>query len=157
MDWTRKPLIGAYFASALPSGLSGSMIALWSLNVPFFLSVDKSYGLRRLTSARAQDSYLHAQDGLFIWHQNAGAYRRHNHVWPSLLDSIEGCYSRGEKPIRIITLPHSEVPELKKLLWRERISLGHLMPTHDNIARTVVDSWSAFSGIRINVTAYGED
>jgi len=157
MDWTRKPLIAAYFASAVPSGLAGSKVAIWTLSVPFLMSADPSYGLRRLTTARAQDSFLHAQDGLFIWHQNAGLYRRHNGVWPSLLDSIESCYTTGEKPLRIISLPHGEVPELKKLLWRERISLAHLMPTHDNIAREVVQSWSSFAGLRVNVTAYGED
>jgi len=157
MDWTRKPLIGAYFASAIPSGLTGSNIAVWAFNVPFLVSADSSYGLRRLTTARAQDSYLHAQDGLFIWHQNAGEFRRHNGAWPSLLDSVEGCYTTGDKPIRVVSLPQSEVPALKNLLWRERISLAHLMPTHDNIARTVVQSWSSFAGLRVDVTAYGED
>ncbi len=157
MDWSRKPLIGAYFASAIPAGSTGSHIGLWAINVPFLLSIDPSYGLKSLTSARAQDSFLRAQDGLFIWHQNAGEYRKTHHKWPTLLDSIELCYNTGTKPIRVLSLPYGEIKDLKALLWRERISLAHLMPTHDNIARTVVDSWASYSGLRVNVTAYGDD
>ena len=68
MDWTRKPLIAAYFASAIDSTATPAKIAVWAINVPFLVAADDSYGLRTLTAPRAQDSFLHAQDGLFIWH-----------------------------------------------------------------------------------------
>ena len=156
MDWTRKPYIGAYFASVIPQTATPTKIVVWAINVPFIVSADDSYGLRTLTSPRAQDSFLHAQDGLFIWHQRAGGYYWSRGTWPSLIDSVEECYSGGDRPLRALGLPITEVQDLRRLLWRKRISLAHLMPTHDNVARTAIQAWSAFTDMRVAVTAYGE-
>ena len=156
MDWTRKPFIAAYFALTIASTATPAKIAVWAINVPFLAAADISYGLRTLAAPRSQDSFLHAQDGLFIWHQRAGGYYWNRGSWPSLIDAVEECYSSGDKPLRVIGLPFSEVANLRRLLWRKRISLAHLMPTHDNVARTAIQAWASFAGLRVTVTAYGE-
>ncbi len=157
MDWSRNPLIAAYFASAVSAGTPPNDIAIWAVNIPFLRSADPSFGLQILTSPRAQDAFLKAQEGLFIWHQGASGYYWSHRKWPSLIDSIEeACRGKHIKPLRILKLPFSEVTSLKKLLWRERISLAHLMPTHDNIARTAIDAWATFEGLRTEVSGYGE-
>lgn len=158
LDWTRKPLIAAFFASAVPSGCAATHIAFWAVSIPFIRKADPSHGLRVLASARAQDAFLRAQEGLFIWHEGASGYYWSHRRWPSLIDSIEDAYTRGlPKPVRVIKLPVSQVPALKRLLWLERVSLAHLMPTHDNVARTAIEAWSTFRGIRTQVSAYGDD
>ncbi len=155
-DWTRKPFIAAYFASVMPATVVSDKIVVWAINVPFLVAADASYGLRTLTAPRSQDSFLQAQDGLFVWHEGAGDYYWNRGAWPSLLDAAEECYSTGDKPLRALGLPVSEAPDLRRLLWRKRISLAHLMPTHDNVARTVIQAWASFTGMRVAVTAYAD-
>lgn len=156
MDWTRRPLIAAYFASALGSGAAPGEVAVWAVDLAFIDSTDPSFGLKVLASQRAQDSFLHKQEGLFIWHQGANAYFWSHRQWPSLIDSIEEAFNgAGPKPLRVVKLAGSEVDELKMLLSHERISLAHLMPTHDNVARTAIASWATHKGLRVKVSAYG--
>ncbi|HEX7139661.1 MAG TPA: hypothetical protein VF219_17545 [Vicinamibacterales bacterium] len=46
-----------------------------------------------------------------------------------------------EKIIRKITVPASEAGLVRRMLWRERVSAAHLMPTYDNIAAGVPAYW----------------
>jgi hypothetical protein len=156
LDWTRRPFVAAFFASQIPDVSTAMEVAVWALNVQFLHDVDPTYGLRRLISARSQDPYLHAQDGLFVWYERGGLYFWNNGKWPSFVDVVEEAFSGGEKPLRLVTLKASECVALERLLWRERISLAHLMPTHDNIARVAIRNWATKTGIRVAVTAYGD-
>lgn len=156
VDWTRRALIAAFFASQVPPGHSGTHIAVWAMNLESLCGTHAAPGLRYLSSPRAHDNYLRAQEGLFVWCEDGGAYYWKHRRWPSLVDVIEDNYSGGPAPVRLITLPVSEVDALERLLWRERISLAHLMPTHDNIARTAIRNWAMYKGMRVAVTAYGE-
>jgi hypothetical protein len=157
LDWTRRGLIAAFFASQLPAGVTGGHIAVWALHVPFLNDIDPVSGFRRLASARSQDSYLRAQEGLFVWYLSGARHFWNNDRWPSFVDIIQTTYPGvGPRPLRQVRLLHSEVPQLERLLWRERISLAHLMPSHDNIARITVRNWALFKNLRVTVTAYGD-
>lgn len=157
LDWTRRPLVAAFFASQIHEESTADRIAVWCLHVPFVRGIDPSYGLRCLTSPRAQDAYLRAQDGLFIWYDRAGQYFWNHGVWPSIEEAISESYATGSKPIRLVTLPVAQASKIESLLWRERISLAHLMPTHDNIARVAIRKWSTARGMRVAVSAYGDE
>ena len=41
-----------------------------------------------------------------------------------------------------ITLPYGQVPNLLRLLWANNISKGHLMPTYDNVTRSLESKWN---------------
>jgi len=43
--------------------------------------------------------------------------------------------------IKKLSLPHSEVGELIRLLWLRGVSLAHLMPTIDNAAQALEIQW----------------
>lgn len=156
LDWTRRGLIAAFFASQLPTSNIPDRVAVWAINVPFLVKVDPASGLRRMASPTAQDSYLNSQEGLFLWLAGAGRFYWQTGRWPTLVDAVQGVYSGGPKPLRLLTLPGAEIDALEVLLWRERISLAHLMPTHDNVARVAIKNWGRFTGMRIQVSAYGE-
>ncbi len=157
LDWTRKPLVSAFFASQVPEGHIPDRIGVWAVRVSFLRLVDKSFGIRYITSSRAQDPYLLRQDGLFICVDRAGQFYWNNGRWPSLDEVVDSAYRIGEKPIRLITLDMKHVPQLEDMLWRERVSLAHLMPNPDNIARSAIDSWSKRTGLRVGVSAYDSD
>ncbi len=160
LDWSRKPLVAAFFASQLSSTSTAAEIAVWAVNVEFLHKMDRSYGVKYITASRAQDPYLLKQEGLFVSVERAGQFFWNNGDWPTFEDLIDSAYIPGsEQPIRLITLDARQADQLDDLLWRERISLAHLMPSPDNIARTAVQSWARRQGLRVAVTAYdnGED
>jgi FRG domain len=133
LDFTRKPLVAAFFAAV---ATAGENIAVWAIETDAL----RSGRIQIVTCRRYENSFLHAQDGLFL-HDIEGPYDFIcNRIWPTL-DSL---FSSGQVPagLRKITLPASEVPKLVRLLWRERISLPHLMPSYDNIARAMPVFWA---------------
>lgn len=158
LDWSRKPLVAAFFASQRSIAAAPGEIAVWALNVPFLHTLDKTFGIRYITSSRAQDPYLQKQEGLFIGIDRAGEFYLNNNRWPSYEEIITPAYTAESlAPIRRVTLISGEVPALQNMLWRERISLAHLMPTADNVAREAIDSWAKRKGLRVAVTAYGQE
>jgi hypothetical protein len=157
LDWTRKPLVAAFFASQiLKPTARRQRLGVCAINVEFIQKMDPSYGLKPITTARAQDPYLKLQDGLFITCTGAGQYRWNHNRWPSLIDLVEEAFKSGTPPVKQVTLDAKEGTELEHMLWRERISLAHLMPTYDNIARAAIRRWASKRNFRTEVTAYGD-
>jgi len=145
LDWTRKPLIAAFFAAEtginlLISDHSIDQICVWAINDTFLsTNVFKSkHNLSIETCPRHQHSFLHAQDGLFIYHKNANRYFLNNGEWPFFDKIIEESYKTGyPKPLRKITLPSEKSEDLLNLLNRERITRAHLMPSYDSITTSL--------------------
>jgi hypothetical protein len=157
LDWTRKPLIAAFFAAQIPRGVSPSCIAVWAFNVKYLQQLNKRFGLRKMTCPRSQHTFLHSQDGLFLWHNIGSQHSFHNRTYPEFQQIVEESFTTGDKPMKLVTLPADQVDDLNILLWRERISLAHLMPTYDNIAHSVHSLWGKIEHLCMEVTAYGDD
>jgi hypothetical protein len=148
LDWTRRSLVAAFFAAEgveRPSRRKNApnRIAVWALNLGLLSDLrDNGNWLRVLTCPRHQFSFLHAQDGLFLWDPRADFYFFRHGQWPSLEKLFEQQCPTTVRPLRKLTLPASEAGQLLKLLWRERVSRAHLMPTHDNITAALRSQWS---------------
>ena len=149
LDWTRRPLIAAFFAAesgiALQnSGYAKDQICVWAINETFLsTSTFKiKHKLSVKTCPRHQHSFLHAQDGLFIFHEDANFYFLQNGEWPTFEKIIEESYNIDyPKPLRKIILPAEKSEDLLNLLRRERITRAHLMPTYDSITASLKSYW----------------
>lgn len=126
LDWTENPLYAAFFAATgVDSDMNGKM-AVWALNLDCL-----GDQLRTFHVPRSEISFLHAQEGLFTYDQ----FSDFRFVRNGDRSSLEKLVDRGA--LRKLTLPRSEAKELEYLLLVERVSLAHLMPTFDNIVKTL--------------------
>jgi hypothetical protein len=80
---------------------------------------------------RAHVGHLRAQEGLFTCALTPERHYRVNGVWPRL-----ECAG-----LKKLTLPYSEVDELRRLLFAERYSEAHLMPGLDSIGNALMENW----------------
>ena len=145
LDWTYNPLVAAYFAAnplmRITSEATGS-IAVWALRTAIFRRDWQQ--LRRVTVAPTVVPFLDAQQGLFTW--TPLAYRRFARTgeFPCVEELVEEIATDGRCPpnwsrplLRKLTLPKREVPALLRLLWREGVTVAHLMPTFDNVTASL--------------------
>lgn len=94
--------------------------------------------LNTLTCRRSEHGFLHAQDALFLWYPMADLFYLQNGHWPDFLEIVETTYKETQpKPVRKIILSGGAVHELYNKLLRLRISRARLMPTFDNIVKTL--------------------
>lgn len=145
LDWTRTPWFAAFFAADSNLGIetprSGKRpdLAVWAANLKQ-INTDRYQpnALCPLKCPRSENNFLHAQDALFLWYPEADVFRLEERNWPDFLEVVNRGYSKSQpKPIQKITLKGEQVQELIYQLYRLRISRAHLMPTYDNIAKTV--------------------
>lgn len=134
LDWTRDPMVAAYFAGeGAPD--DGGRIAVWAVHRE---TVRQCRWVRMCTVPRGQIEFVHAQSGLFlVASSEAGHFLRFG-TWPGLLAPLQAV---GDHPVRKFTLPRSEAPELCRILWRRRISRAHMMPSYDSIAAALQRQW----------------
>ncbi|WLD12115.1 FRG domain-containing protein [Planctellipticum variicoloris] len=169
IDFTKDPVLAAYFATLAPTSADDELpesLAVWAFNstswvfrqflseVVFIDSVDGGFDV---------DDYMLNQEGCFVLLKQAARFRSSIGEWPTLERVLELFVDRinaGEDSdaqrwpivaarepcpfplLRKVELPHSETRKLAELLEREGISLAHLMPTFDNVARTLQARWS---------------
>lgn len=150
LDWTRKPLIAAYFAAEdgaklLKKNKQPGRLCVWALDRDY---IDYKYSQHYLVAEsceRHQHSFLHAQDGLFLRYDKGNDYFLQKGSWPNFEDIIESSYESDNKaPLRKLTLPLEKAGDLLSLLHRERITRAHLMPTFDNISHTISLYWNNY-------------
>lgn len=145
LDWTRKPLIAAYFAACEDRG--APHVAVWALHARAACDPPRLFArsVQLFRCVRASHAFLHAQDGVFTW---TPPTRLSNYMTSEgRLPTVAAMLAREHDPahgpyLRKITLPRSEVPHLRRLLWRERVSRAHLMPTFDNVRAALATRWS---------------
>ena len=132
LDWTANPLVAAFFAAADKEN-AGDHLTVWAFN-PSLVILDE---LTIVTPQKSAIGFLRAQQGVFTHFDDADMYYIRTGHWPRLNrgHGIRECLS--SRPIRKIVLPSTEASKLLNLLWLERVSLAHLMPTHDNVTRTL--------------------
>jgi len=159
LDWTRSALVAAFFACWHSDPERSERIGVWAANVPMLRETCEH--IHALTCRRWQHDFLHAQDGLFLW------LDQHDHdllirgEWPSLVQAIERCSSAPSvRPYRLFTLPTSHANELLRLLWRERITIAHLMPTYEHVSEALIAKWESdpdparLEGKRVDESGY---
>ncbi len=159
LDWTRRVKVAAYFATQPRVGFSkhytervatdrSGEFAIWALNagqltrgpVPDKRDLSR---VRVLECNQAANHFLHAQDGLFTWFDEAiqlAHYRLHRR-YPSIVDVLaaEGLARRGI--LRKFVVPRDNVREMRERLRADRISRATVMPTYDHVATSVRHKW----------------
>lgn len=142
LDWTESPLVAAYFSSVDPVG---DQVAVWAIRRYAFKRTTR---LKEYRVARSALPFLHAQSGLFVWDPTAHLDFAMTGEWPSQEQVIadycqsESCHPTMKGTIAFkITLPQNETRDVVELLWRERVSKAHLMPTFDSVAHAVLSSF----------------
>jgi hypothetical protein len=88
-----------------------------------------------MTCPRSRHSFLHAQSGLFTWILGADRFFLREGRYPTVEDALaEECGTVVETPMIFkLVLAEGEVLKLRKMLFLERVSRAHLMPTLDNV------------------------
>jgi hypothetical protein len=64
-DWTRNPLVAAFFSA---QNIRGESLAVWALDTSWLSPASR---IRTVTCRRYDNTFLHAQDGLFLWDSEA--------------------------------------------------------------------------------------
>jgi hypothetical protein len=131
LDWTHSPLIAAFFAADGVEGDEPGNIIVWAAHRPLLLLNE----YREFTVQRSQIGFLHAQEALFTYSPLADHHFLLNGEWPCLEEFVP------PNALRRMTLPKSQAPRLRQLLWAERISKAHLMPTLDNVTQALKSLW----------------
>ena len=140
LDWTRNPLVGAFFATEPAESEQPERIAVWAANLRLLEHQWPEF--KTVTCRRSRHTFLHAQDSLFLWCSGARSFFLREERWPSFPEIIEATYDgSGPRPLRKLTLSVVCVDGLRRLLLRERVSRAHLMPTYDNVTKTLIDRW----------------
>ena len=151
LDWTYNPLIAAFFAAeGVKPDPCGEPIEMLPENKMAVFALDLKVtevvpAIKKFQPPRNQISYLHAQEGLFTFVADSltdphspSRYFIEMGKWPTLTEIIvQNVDAPLEDFLRKLTLPFSQVGELLRLLWIENITLAHLMPTYDNIRRSL--------------------
>lgn len=141
LDWTRNPLVAAYFAAEIASQQTDSKhIVVFAIPAPVSSHVNSTKLIR---VPYGDNPYARAQSGIFTLDIEAekflflkGYWRDLEEPMPMKINMVSPCPQK-------LCLPISEAPELLRLLWIENITRAHLMPTMDNVATALKAKWRA--------------
>jgi len=134
LDWTTNPLTAAFFAAKPNEALNPGDIAIWAYNA----TAVSPRGTPRLlvhVVERSNVGFLHAQEALFLHIADANSHFASRGRWPRIEDS-----AAADSLVKI-TLPKCGIPELRRQLAAEGITLPKLCPTHDNVVAALNQYW----------------
>lgn len=139
LDWTRDPMVAAYFALPRMEESRGRDVAVWVLDVRKARTLGLPNGkstvrMIDITLPRHMSPFVHGQSGLFTVLDHADSFFVSEERWPRM---EEVC---GEALEKLVLAP-SQTGTLRELLWRKRVSKPHLMPTRDNVARSLLEEY----------------
>lgn len=143
LDWTHNPLVAAFFAADGVKSDEPGNVVVWALNRAHIIKG----ACELFTVQRSQIGFLHAQEGLFTHIRSADYRFIDTGNWPTLQDVV------APAGLRRLTLPKSEAKKLIRLLWAERVSKAHLMPTLDNVTRALRTVWKEAIGPGVDSSA----
>lgn len=139
LDWSASPLTAAFFAAqdAFESDDDRTSFAIWAM--PRERPGDKR--IKVITPSRTSNRFAHRQTGYLSLDLEGDRYYQEGRGWPShdeVLDEYQRGWGDGKWPcLRKIVVPKSCAGGLILDLYREGVSLAHLMPTLDNAVRTM--------------------
>ena len=136
LDWTRNPIPAVFFAA---EGVED--VAIEDRLIVYAIHRKMLTGdIRCIEVPSSSNDFLRAQAGLFTLDLTGEQFFLAHGRHPSLEDSVRELVPKDIDPNfypRKYTLPVSEAPELLRLLWLERVTEAHLMPTLDRVAEAV--------------------
>jgi len=138
LDWTEDGRIAAFFAAEEVKPDQESDIAVWCLRRDT-LDDATTYIFEPF---RAGMGNLLYQKGLFTYQWYAHTYFFKHGRWPTIAETrqrsnMNKLYTFEPETIQKLTLPAARCKELLDLLWKEDISRAHLMPSYDNVVKTL--------------------
>jgi hypothetical protein len=134
-DWTENPLTAAFFASEPSERSLSDRLAVWAYDT-LSESPQGRPRVRTFLVERSSIGFLHAQEALFLYIPGGNSlYSRHGR-WPSFEESA------AEEALVKLTLPKSEIPQLRRLLAAEGIDRPRLKPPHDHVADWLNEQWT---------------
>lgn len=157
LDWSEDPLASLFFASS--DSTVQEDIAVWALDAGAFedlqLMSSVCLGLTIVRPTPSGNEFLAAQSGLFSYCARPEEIWEEQGSYPAL-DEHLNCFKKeqiseafpdrskegvwiAEPILRKAVLRREHVSELRTLLYREGISLAHMMPTLDNVSVTSMD------------------
>lgn len=143
LDWTINPLIAAFFAADGAGSDPTKQICVHVIHRKIIRrSRLEEYHVRRHTLPN-----LHAQAGCFVWDPYGPVDYSNTGEWPDQDAAIRSRdisdHGLPQHSRFSITLPCSLACDALELLWRERISRAHLMPSLDNVVASLYasDRW----------------
>jgi len=147
LDWSGNPVVAAYFAaSTIFRPASSERICVWALNAGAMRSQSgalRGFGRFRIAvhaPARANNPFLHSQGGVLTELYGAEDHFFRHNAWPSL----EEVFSAATDDLPVLighTLDSAHAERLLTILDREGVNSAVLMPTLDNVAKTVMARW----------------
>lgn len=147
LDWTLDPLVAAFFAatsSRQPE--TTARLCVWALDTTGMDTspTGRTFGEYKMLvhrPPRGNNAFLHSQGGVFSEVLGVERHFLQHRSWPSLEHVLTG--RETDTPVLIgHTLEWEHVARLQTLLDREGIHTAALMPTLDNVARTVLERWA---------------
>lgn len=137
LDWSWNPLVAALFAArdAMQLSTQPEDISVWAADTS---RLELTERLTVVKCERYRHTFLHAQHGLSIHDNKANHQFLRSGEWPAFEDVISAV---DPTIVQQITLPVGEAPALIKLLWTERVTLAHIMPTLDNVVTALKERW----------------
>lgn len=117
--------------------------AVWALNLTVLHGIRNGgeTTINVVTVPRAQNRFLHAQDGVFLFDWNAyvagTAPTRMEQVFFAWENALKGAgsLSANDHLVMTVTAPVTEAEAVLRILWDEGIDEAALMPTYDNVVR----------------------
>jgi len=171
LDWTKDSAAACFFAAERAEtdlavwALDSSWISDWTIYHLEDRLLNKRGGLLKFGRPSTMgNQFLRAQSGFFTalpyvdfrYVDEYPALEDHlQRLSSSLADLVEdpelnesevGAFARarsGDVMLKKVTLRAAEVPRLRQLLFRKRVSKAHLMPTLDNVRETVMQQLQA--------------
>ncbi len=132
LDWTLNPTVAAFFAQRGALQDQDDEIVVWALDRR---RIYESRDCSEFHVERSQVGYLRVQEGLFTYLDRPDEQFVRNGFWPPLDQLLE------QGSLKRVSLPCKELPTLRRLLFAERCTEAHLMPSMDNIKETLRTYW----------------
>ena len=144
LDWTYRPMVAAFFAAytEVEHENPPDRLVVWAVEL-FDL---RSTNLSPVTQLRSRIGFLQAQDGLFLYDEEADEKHFLNSCWKP----FEVELSKLAKHDRVykFTLPYSKRCDLLKLLRLRNVSKSNLMPSFANAAEVILNEEVYWHDIR---------
>ncbi len=137
LDWTYQPLTAALFAArdAVSLHEPPRHLAVWAVDSR---ALGKTERLNIVRCERYRHPFLHAQHALSIHDARANHEFLLTGDWPCFGAIVEEV---APEAIRKFVLPIDQARSLLRLLWAEKITLAHIMPSLDNVVTALQERW----------------